>query len=67
MKKVFVLFAVAGLFLTASCGNEKVDQEATEIEILEEDPAETMYDSAEILENDSVDVDPDTLGKNEGI
>lgn len=56
MKKVFALFAVAGLLFTASCGNEKVDEEATEIEIMEDDSNEMMEDSVEIMAEDSVDV-----------
>jgi hypothetical protein len=57
MKKVFTLFAVAGLLFTASCGKEKVDQEATEIEIMEEEPEEILDDSIEILEEDSIQSD----------
>jgi protein involved in sex pheromone biosynthesis len=56
MKKVFALFAVAGLLFTASCGKEKVDQEATEIETMEDDSNEMMEDSVEIKAEDSVDV-----------
>jgi len=57
MKKVFTLFAVAGLLFTASCGKEKVDQEATEIEIMEEESEETLDDSIDILEEDSLQSD----------
>ena len=57
MKKVFALFAVAGLLFTASCGKEKVDEEETEIEIMEEDSDDLMEeDTVETMPEDSVDV-----------
>ncbi len=53
MKKVFAVFAVVGLFFASSCGNAKVDQEASEIEIMEGEPEEILDDSMEIMEEDS--------------
>jgi len=61
MKKVFTLFAVASLLFTASCGKEKVDQEATEVEIMEEESEESLDDSIEILEEDSVEIVGDSV------
>ena len=55
MKKVFALFAVAGLLFTASCGKEKVDQEDTEMEMMEDDSNDMMEDSNHMMEEDSVD------------
>jgi hypothetical protein len=54
MKKLLLVFAVSGLLFTASCGKEKVDQEATEIEIMEEESEEILEDTIEIMEEDSV-------------
>lgn len=54
MKKLFVVFAVSGLLFTASCGKEKVDQEATEVEIMEEESEEILEDTIEIMEEDSL-------------
>ncbi len=61
MKKLFVVFAVSGLLFTASCGKEKVDQEATEVEILEEGSEEVLEDTIEIMEEDSVEAVGDSL------
>lgn len=62
MKKVFALFAVAGLLFTASCGKEKVDQDATEIETMEEESEEIIEeDSIGIMEEDSVDIVGDSV------
>lgn len=61
MKKLFVVFAVSGLLFTASCGKEKVDQEATEVEILEEESEEPLEDTVEIMEEDSVEIAGDSV------
>lgn len=62
MKKLLLVFAVSSLLFTASCGNEKVDQEATtEVEILEEKSEEILEDTIEILEEDSVEIAGDSV------
>ncbi len=59
MKKLFVLFAVAGLMFTASCGNkevetestEEVEMEMTEPEIIEEPaPIDSIGDTTAVEE-----------------
>ncbi|MFC0261432.1 hypothetical protein [Fontibacter flavus] len=51
MKKVFALFAVAGMLFTASCGNKEVSEEATEeIEVVIEETEEVIEDSVEEAE-----------------
>ncbi|MDF2158801.1 hypothetical protein [Algoriphagus sp. CAU 1675] len=48
MKKVFAIFAIAGLFATASCGNKEVKEEATEVvEIVDET---TTEEAVEVVE-----------------
>ncbi|MFD2033990.1 hypothetical protein ACFSKL_04255 [Belliella marina] len=54
MKKVFALFAVAGMLFTASCGNKEVSEE-NEIEVVIEETEEVIEDSVEAVE-DSVEV-----------
>jgi len=61
MKKLFTLIAVSGLLFTASCGNKNVEQEATEVEILEEGSEEFLDDTTEIMEEDSVEVMGDSV------
>jgi len=61
MKKLLLVFAVSGLLFTASCGNEKVDQEATEVEIMEEESEEILEDTIEIMEEDSVEIAGDSV------
>jgi outer membrane murein-binding lipoprotein Lpp len=61
MKKLSLVFAVVGLLFTASCGKEKVDQEATEVEILEEESEEILQDTIEIMEEDSVEIAGDSV------
>jgi ElaB/YqjD/DUF883 family membrane-anchored ribosome-binding protein len=51
MKKVFALFAVAGMLFTASCGNKEVSEEATEeIEVVIEETEEVIEESVEEAE-----------------
>jgi gas vesicle protein len=51
MKKVFALFAVAGMLFTASCGNKEVSEEATEeIEVVIEETEEVIEEAAEEVE-----------------
>ncbi|HLT08750.1 MAG TPA: hypothetical protein VK014_14565 [Cyclobacteriaceae bacterium] len=61
MKKLSLVFAVFTLLFTASCGKEKVDQKATEVEILEEETEEILDDSLEIMEEDSLEVAGDSV------
>ena len=61
MKKLFAVFAVSGLLFTASCGKEKVDEEATEVEIFEEEPEVILDDTLEIMEEDSAEVLGDSV------
>lgn len=62
MKKLLTVFAVSGLLFTASCGQEKVDQEATEVEIFEQESEEILEDTIEIIEEDSVEIVGDSIG-----
>lgn len=50
MKKVFALFAVAGMLFTASCGNKEVSEE-TEVEVVIEETEEVIEDSVEATED----------------
>jgi len=61
MKKLIAVFAVSGLLFTASCGKEKVDEEATEVEIFEEEPEVILDDTLEIMEEDSAEVLGDSV------
>ncbi|HAH37834.1 MAG TPA: hypothetical protein DEQ87_20600 [Algoriphagus sp.] len=61
MKKVFAIFAIAGLMATASCGNKEVSEEATEVvETVEETTEETVEaveettDSVEVVVEETV-------------
>lgn len=56
MKKLVLVFAVSSLLLNASCRQEKVNREATEIEVLEEGPEEIWEDTTDIMEEDSMQV-----------
>ncbi len=48
MKKVFAIFAIAGLMATASCGNKEVTEEATEtVEVVEETTIEVVEETAD--------------------
>jgi hypothetical protein len=48
MKKVFAMFAVAGLLFTASCGNKEVTEEATEeVEVVIEETEEAVEETVE--------------------
>jgi hypothetical protein len=52
MKKVFAIFAIAGLMATASCGNKEVTEETTEsTEVVEEtiEVVEETADSAAVI------------------
>lgn len=53
MKKVFALFAVAGMLFTASCGNKEVSDETTEVEVVIEETPEVIEDSTEEVLEDS--------------
>lgn len=61
MKKLFTVFAVSGLLFTASCGKEKVDQEATEVEIMEEESDVFMEEPLDMMEEDSVEIVGDSI------
>lgn len=50
MKKVFVLFAVAGMLFTASCGNKEVQETEEAIETQVEEAEEALEDAVEELE-----------------
>jgi hypothetical protein len=47
MKKVFAMFAVAGLLFTASCGNKEVTEETTEVEVVIEETEEVTEETVE--------------------
>ncbi len=55
MKKLFAIFAIAGLMATASCGNKEVTEETTETmestEVVEEtiEVVEETADSAAVV------------------
>ncbi len=51
MKKVFTLFAVAGLLFTASCGNKEVQETEEAVEIQVEETEEAIEESVEQLED----------------
>lgn len=53
MKKVFALFAVAGMLFTASCGNKEVSDEATEVEVVIEETPEVVEEATEEVLEDS--------------
>lgn len=38
MKKVFAIFAIAGLIATASCGNKATEEVVEEVVVVEETP-----------------------------
>ncbi len=38
MKKVFAIFAIAGLIATASCGNKATEETVEEVVVVEETP-----------------------------
>lgn len=59
MKKVFAIFAIAGLIATASCGNKTTEETSTEAtEVVEEtteevvEEAEVAVDSAAVVEEE---------------
>lgn len=55
MKKVFAMFAIAGMLFSASCGNKEVTEETTEeIEVVIE---ETEESTEEVIEDTTVVVD----------
>jgi len=67
MKKVFAMFAVAGLLFTASCGNKEVTEEATEevevvIEETEEAVEETVEEATEEVEGATEEVKVEVKG-----
>jgi ABC-type phosphate/phosphonate transport system substrate-binding protein len=51
MKKVFAMFAIAGMLFSASCGNKEVSEETTEeIEVVIEETEETVEEATEEVE-----------------
>jgi hypothetical protein len=45
MKKVFAMFAIAGMLFSASCGNKEVTEETTEeIEVVIEESVEEVVE-----------------------
>ncbi|MDN3668799.1 hypothetical protein QWY93_05610 [Echinicola jeungdonensis] len=50
MKKVFTLFALAGLLFTASCGHKEVQETEETVEIQVEEAEEVIEESVEELE-----------------
>ena len=55
MKKVFAMFAIAGMLFSASCGNKEVTEETTEeIEVVIE---ETEESAEEVIEETTEEVE----------
>ncbi|UCS94246.1 hypothetical protein KZP23_04225 [Echinicola marina] len=50
MKKLFVMFAISGLALTASCGKKDVQQSEEIIEVQPEEVEETIEEPVEELD-----------------
>jgi ABC-type phosphate/phosphonate transport system substrate-binding protein len=51
MKKVFAMFAIAGMLFSASCGNKEVTEETTEeIEVVIEETEEVIEEATEEVE-----------------
>ncbi|GHB45616.1 hypothetical protein GCM10008106_28300 [Mongoliitalea lutea] len=49
MKKVFAMFAVAGMLFTAACGN-KTEEATEEIEVIIEETEEVIEEATEEIE-----------------
>jgi hypothetical protein len=61
MKKVFAIFAIAGLIATASCGNKTTEEVVEETVVVEETPVvEEAPVVEETLEGDTAEVAADT-------
>ncbi len=57
MKKVFALFAIAGMLFASSCGPKEVSDEATEeVEVVIEETEE----APEVMEEDTTEVSTDS-------